>query len=33
LELGANKDAQNRDGKTSLEICPKYNKQLVAALS
>jgi ankyrin repeat protein len=33
LDLGAKKDAQNGDGKTPLELGPKYNKQLIASLS
>ena len=31
LKLGANKDAKDGDGKTALDLAPKYNKQLLAA--
>ena len=33
LELGANQEMQDGNGKTALALSPKYNKQLVAALS
>ena len=31
LKLGANKDAKDGNGKTPLDLAPKYNKQLLAA--
>ena len=33
LELGANQEMQDGNGKTAFDLSPKYNKQLVAALS
>lgn len=33
IDLGATKDSQDGNGKTPLDLAPKYNKQLVAALS
>ena len=33
LKLGANKDVQDGNGKTALDLAPSYNKQLIAALN
>jgi ankyrin repeat protein len=33
VDIGANKDALDGNGKTALDLAPKYNKQLVTALS